>query len=82
MCPVIPPVMLQNRGNMDLNTYLLKNRIYKQDFCKTIDICVAHMSLICNHKRMPSYKLIQRIHDATKGKVTAKDWEKIKKEEK
>lgn len=68
---------------MELNKYLSDHQIYKQDFCKTLNISVTHMSLICNFRRGLSYKLIKRIEEATGGKVTAKDWKKkIKKEQK
>lgn len=73
---------LKKRKPMELNKYLFEHQIYKQDFCKILNISGTHLSLISNHKRNPSFKLIKLIDKATGGKVTAKDWKKKKQEDK
>ncbi len=66
---------------MDINKYLSDHLIYKQDFCKILNIHRSYFSCICSGKRTPSFKLILAIEKETDGKVTAKDWKKMKKEE-
>lgn len=65
---------------MDINKYLSDHLIYKQDFCKILNISRCHLSQICNYKKIPSYKLIRRIEAETNGKVTAKDWRRQAKD--
>ena len=59
---------------MKLGDWLTENNVHQVDFAKEIGVHPSTLSRFLHGKRVPVLKIIQKIHDATGGKVTWKDW--------
>lgn len=58
---------------MDLDTYLLRKRIFQTDFAKDLGISRTHLGEILRDRRSPSVKLAKQIEELTKGEVTKEE---------
>jgi transcriptional regulator with XRE-family HTH domain len=60
---------------MKLQDYLKKQGISFRQFAKEIGVSHTLISRYCSKERTPSMGTAKKIHNATKGKVTYKDFE-------
>ncbi len=58
---------------MDLKLWLCKNKIKSKDFAHIIGYNRIYISLVCNHRRRPSYEFAKLIEKETGGEVSAMD---------
>ncbi len=58
---------------MNLDEYLWRNKITKQDFANQIGISRGHIHQLINGTRSPSAKLAKKIEEATGGEVTKEE---------
>ena len=61
--------------DMTLQEYLRKYKIRRADFAVEIGVSVTAIGRYCAFERFPSTPIRRRIFEATKGKVTANDFE-------
>jgi transcriptional regulator with XRE-family HTH domain len=59
---------------MTLNEYLHKRGIRQADFAGQIGRSAAYVSMLCAGKIWPSREVVSRIHNVTRGKVSANDF--------
>ncbi len=66
---------------MLLKEFLQKEKIKKKSFSKTIKTSAMAVSYYCFGKRMPTAEVMERIFEATNGRVTPNDFYNLKTEE-
>jgi transcriptional regulator with XRE-family HTH domain len=59
---------------MKLDRYLALRRMTQKEFAAHADINQSTVARLLHGDRRPSLAMIERIHAATNGRVTARDW--------
>lgn len=65
---------------MQLKQYINTECIHQGKFSRLLGISKGYLNDIIHGKKFPSFKLIMRIDEATRSKVSFKDWEFVVKE--
>jgi len=59
---------------MKIKEFLKEKKINQSNFAKLVGISRFHANRLANSKTLPSCKLLKKIDEVTKGKVTLKDF--------
>lgn len=59
---------------MLLNDFLKKQKITKKSFSQRIGVSSVAVSYYCSRKRIPCYRIMEKIFESTGGKVTPNDF--------
>lgn len=61
-------------GDMKLSAFLAEQKLSSAEFAAQISVNRSSVSRFCRGERKPDLVTLQRIHEATGGKVTAEDF--------
>lgn len=59
-----------------LETWINEHNMTKADFSRLADIHPMNVSRYCNYQRLPNLEALKKIHMATNGEITFRDFEK------
>jgi transcriptional regulator with XRE-family HTH domain len=59
---------------MKLDAYLTRHKLTQVEFARASGISQPTIARLVRGTRRPSLAMIERIHTATHGRVTARDW--------
>ncbi len=62
--------------NHPLEIWISKKGLSKNQFAKLANLTSMSVSRYCNYQRLPNLEALKKIHVATNGEITFRDFEK------
>lgn len=59
-----------------LEKWIIENGMTKAQFAKLVNLTAMSIGRYCSSQRLPNLDALKKIHEATDGEITFKDFEK------